>query len=112
MRRGGHPVLQVHYIETDRHREGIGTGLYERAAQDACEAGMMLASPKYGRNAKSGGFWAKQQRKGRTVRLAEDWDAIDCDYAGDLSGFNPQPKHLLWLGGGLAQLTWARKKVR
>jgi GNAT superfamily N-acetyltransferase len=82
-------VLDVAYIKVDQPRGGVGTKLYEQAAQDACEAGLMLSSAGYARNRLSGGFWAKQQRKGRTVRLDEDRIAIDCGSASDLSGAAP-----------------------
>lgn len=100
--RGGQQVLDVAYIEALRTREGIGTKLYEQAAQDACEKGLMLASAKYGRNVRSGGFWSKQERKGRTVEIAEDVLAIPCDYASDLSALNVSPDVLPWiLGAGI-----------
>ena len=85
-RAGGKDVLSVHFIEVENRRQGVGTALYEQAAQDACAGGMLLASRGYARNARSGGFWAKQRRKGRTVQLTEDTEAVRCAYAPNLSG--------------------------
>lgn len=85
-RAGGKAVLSVHFIEVESRREGVGTALYEQAAQDACARGMLLSSQSYARNTKSGGFWAKQRRKGRTVQLTDDTEAITCAHALNLRG--------------------------
>lgn len=91
----GERVLSVEYIEVLRHREGLGTALYELAQVAACERGLMLASRRYGRNRASGGFWRKQAQLGRAIRLNEDWDAIPC-YFQELSAFDASKRSRRW----------------
>jgi hypothetical protein len=60
----GRPILGVEYAKVLTPRCGIGTKLYERALQLACENGIPLASDT-ARTVASEGFWAKQTTKGR-----------------------------------------------
>lgn len=51
-------------VEPDLRRCGVGTMLYERAAAEACERGLRLASDRE-RSKGAETFWRKQVRKGR-----------------------------------------------
>lgn len=72
-------VLAVSYAEVLRPGQGVGTRLYEAAAQFACGRGRQLSSDTK-RSRFSEGFWAKQAKKGRAtcdaraggIRLRDD----------------------------------------
>jgi GNAT superfamily N-acetyltransferase len=57
-------VQKTHVVENYR-RQKIGTALYTKLAQIACDAGTPLASYGWQRNASSEAFWQKQLRLGR-----------------------------------------------
>lgn len=62
---GRPPFSTAHVVvKPDVQRCGVGTRLYEIAAQGACDMGYKLASDSY-RSSMSQGFWAKQMKKGR-----------------------------------------------
>jgi GNAT superfamily N-acetyltransferase len=85
----GRRVMQVlqSNVKTGRLRQGIGTKLYEAAAQAACEQGLQLASsPKWMRSAHSSGFWDKQLRKGRAKDIGDGVIVLDQSCGADLSG--------------------------
>jgi hypothetical protein len=63
-RRGGRYLTVEYAVVTADRRCGIGTKMYERALQLACELGLPLASG-HSRTPASEGFWRKQERKGR-----------------------------------------------
>jgi hypothetical protein len=63
--RHGKPFLVVEYVIVKKHRRcGIGTKMYERALQLACEDRVRLASGHL-RTEASESFWRKQAQKGR-----------------------------------------------
>lgn len=69
--RYGKPYLVVEAVIVDtRRRCGIGTKMYERALQLACENGLRLASGHM-RTEASEGFWKKQTRKGRAQCVSD-----------------------------------------
>lgn len=85
----GHEVAQVLQSNVLRPllRQGIGTKLYEAAAEAACEQGLQLASsPKWMRSAHSSGFWDKQLRKGRAKDIGDGVIVLDQSCGADLSG--------------------------
>ena len=86
-------VLQVN-VRPGHKRQGIGTKLYEAAAQVACDIGMPLASsPSWMRSPDSSGFWEKQAQKGRAQDIGDGVFVLDgnCDSV-DLSGLGRAPE--------------------
>jgi hypothetical protein len=63
--------LFVDAVRVNRPRCGVGTKLYERAYQIACEEDVVFMSGGM-RTEASEGFWQKQVRKDRAVCV--DWD--------------------------------------
>ncbi len=62
------PVKSVFVAATHR-RQGVATKLYEAAAQAVCKRRGHLASTNRSDGAYSHDFWAKQEMKGRAVRV-------------------------------------------
>lgn len=58
--------LSVAYAETTKPGAGVGTRMYEAAAQVACASGQVLVSDDK-RSRFSEGFWKKQAKKGRAT---------------------------------------------
>jgi hypothetical protein len=58
--------LSVAYAQTSKPGSGVGTRMYEAAAQVACALGHALVSDDK-RSRFSEGFWKKQARKGRAT---------------------------------------------
>lgn len=69
----GETVMSVRDIGVNRRRHGIGTQLYEKAAEVACEEfGLPLASDRStSRSKMSEGFWKKQLKKKRARCIGE-----------------------------------------
>lgn len=63
-------VDDVRVSETAR-RKGVGTKLYEAAANEACARRGRLASTNRLSEAHSNAFWEKQEAKGRAVRVRQ-----------------------------------------
>lgn len=57
------------YVDDNYQRHGVGTRLYEAAAEFACANGATLASGQRLRGAHSNDFWRKQIAKGRATTL-------------------------------------------
>jgi GNAT superfamily N-acetyltransferase len=76
-------------VDTNRHRQGIGTKLYERAARESCKRfGLPLASD-VDRTYMAQGFWDKQERKGRArkeVLGPTDYFVLSCPAPKSLKG--------------------------
>ncbi len=88
----GNDFLQPGWVEVDAsyRRCGLGTKLYETAAQVAKASKLSLVS-SYERSEMSEGFWAKQAKKGRAVCLPNQ--------PGEYSSkgrYNPETRRVDW----------------
>lgn len=89
-------VWQIKEIDVDvaGQRRGIGTKLYEKAAEFVCTRGGVLVSDDRVADAHSNDFWKKQVKKGRAVvrrnPINKSFDyatvVLRCSKAKDLSG--------------------------
>lgn len=93
---GGKVAYAVKNVEVRdvARRKGVGTKLYEAAANEACQRRGRLASVGRNPGAYSNDFWEKQEAKGRAVRVRRPGDQpafvlVECPPKGrvaDLSG--------------------------
>ena len=94
---GGKVVYVVKTIEVNEsaRRKGVGTKLYEAAANEACRRRGRLASVGRNPGAHSNDFWEKQEAKGRAVRVRQPggqpaFVLVECPqrgYVNDLSSW-------------------------
>ena len=98
----GKVVYAVKNIEVNEvaRRKGVGTKLYEAAANEACRRRGSLASVGRNPGAHSNDFWEKQAAKGRAVRVRQPggqpaFVLVECPSKGmrtDLSGVQRKRK--------------------
>lgn len=83
---GGAPRVTYIGVSEQYQRCGVGTQLYERAAQLACKTFKKPLRSDVERSAMADGFWQKQVRKGRAV-------CLDTVSAREDDGYDAIPAH-------------------
>ncbi len=86
----GNMMVRSINVAPGSQRQGVATGLYERAAKIACKTfGAPLASDQH-RTPRADAFWKKQEAKGRATRVDDskygDYYVLACPAPKSLAG--------------------------